>query len=79
MSGIPSEAELIASGLYDPAAPLAATQLALIEYLLELGATLDELVAAGPANLIEVATSSRLWGDRKRFTFEEAAAMSGTW
>jgi class 3 adenylate cyclase len=78
VTGRPSEAELEAAGLYDPAAPLAATQLALIEYLLDLGATFDELVAAGPANLIELATSSRLWGDRERFTFDEAAAMSGT-
>jgi len=74
----PTEAELVAAGLYDPDAPLAATQLALIEYLLDLGATLGELAAAGPANLIEVATSTRLWGDRERFTFEEAAASSGT-
>lgn len=78
MSERPTTADLEAAGVYDPAAPLAGAQLALIEYLLDIGATLDDLIAAGPAELPLVATTIRMWGSRERFTLAEAAASTGT-
>lgn len=42
--GGPTEAELVEHGLYDPAAPAAAEQLELLRFLIDLGATLDDLI-----------------------------------
>ena len=41
----PTDDELIAHGLYDPASPDAAARRELIDYLVSIGATLDDLVA----------------------------------
>ena len=70
-------AELEAAGLYDPAAPDAAEHLALLEYMLELGATIDELVEAGPVNFPLVASRIALYGAGPRITIDEAAAQLG--
>lgn len=55
----PTVEELVALGLYDPDGELAAERLALIEYLFELGATVDELLAAHP-DLASVASTRAL-------------------
>jgi adenylate cyclase len=60
--------------LYDPSAPDAADRLALLEYLLGLGATLDDLVEAGTAGFPLVASKIALWGPGRRYTLEEVAA-----
>jgi adenylate cyclase len=68
--------ELEALGLYDPDEEHAAERLALLEYLLELGATVEELVEAGPA-LPAVASTVVLRGGKERLTQGEAAARAG--
>ncbi len=67
---------LHALGLWDPAAPGAAERLALLQYLLVLGATAAELVefAAEPASLALVLA---LRGDHERLTRTELAARTG--
>jgi class 3 adenylate cyclase len=72
----PTPEELQAAGLYDPDDPLAADRLELIAYLLECGATLDDLVAANP-DLAGVASTIALRGGGERFTVAEAAARAG--
>ncbi len=69
----PDPEELAARGLYDPADELAAERLELIEYLLSIGATVDELVAADP-DLAQVASTRALLGAGERFTQAEAAS-----
>lgn len=44
MGDAPTDAELEALGLYDPAAPHASAQLELLHYLIEVGATTDDLI-----------------------------------
>jgi adenylate cyclase len=73
----PTIAELERAGLYDPGAPDAADRLALLQYLLDLGATLDDLLEEDPRELPILATTLRLWPSRSRFTLDEAAARSG--
>jgi adenylate cyclase len=73
---VPSPEELAALGLYDPADELAAERLELIDYLLSVGATVDELVAAAP-DLAQVASTRALLGAGERFTQAEAAARAG--
>ena len=63
--------------MYDPGAHDAADRLALLEYLLGLGATVDELVEAGPAGFPLVASKIALWGPGRRYTLEEVAARLG--
>lgn len=70
-------AELEAAGLYDPSAPDAADRLALLEYLLGLGATVDDLTEAGPGELPLVASKIALWGPGRRYTLDEVAARLG--
>ena len=72
----PTPEELAALGLYDPDDERAAERLELIEYLLSLGATVDELVEAFP-NLPQVASTRALLGPGERFTQAEAAARAG--
>jgi len=72
----PGAAELAAAGLIDPDAEDAAQQLALLDYLVGLGATVDELVAARPGELPLLASSIALWGDRRRLTLAEVAAAA---
>jgi hypothetical protein len=71
------EGELVEAGLYDPSAPDAADRLALLEYLVGLGATIDDLVEAGPAGFPLVASKIALWGPGPRYTLEEVAARLG--
>jgi adenylate cyclase len=73
----PGPAELEAVGLYDPDADDASDRLALLEYLIGLGATIDDLVAAKPGELPLVASTIALWGDREFFTIDELAAAAG--
>lgn len=68
--------ELEALGLYDPDDEHATERLALLEYLLELGATVEELVEAGPG-LPAVASTVVLRGGEERITQAEAAARAG--
>jgi adenylate cyclase len=70
-------AELEAAGVYDPAAPDAADRLALLEYLVEQGATVDDLVDAGPDGLALLASRLALWGPGDRLTLDEAVARLG--
>jgi adenylate cyclase len=70
-------AELEAAGLYDPSAPDAADRLALLDYLLGLGATIDELAEAGTEGFPLVASRIALWGPGPRFTADEVAARLG--
>jgi len=71
------ESELEAAGVYDPSAPDAADRLALLEYLLGLGATVDDLVEAGPAGFALVASKIALWGSGRRYTLDEVVARLG--
>jgi adenylate cyclase len=69
---MPTPEELQAAGLYDPDDPLAAERLALLEYLVGLGATIEEMVAAGD-ELAVLPSKYALWGDAQLFTLAEAA------
>ncbi len=73
----PEAAELEAAGLYDPAAPGAAERLALLQYLLGVGATIDDLVAAPRDELPLLASSLALWGRGKRLTIDEVSERAG--
>ena len=59
----PSVAQLEAAGLYDPKAADAADRLALLQYLIDVGATLDDLQAEDPRELATLATTLRLCKD----------------
>jgi len=72
----PGVAELAAAGLVDQDAEDAPQQLALLDYLVGLGATIDELVAARPGELPLLASSIALWGDRRRLTLADVAAAA---
>ncbi|MGZ4689793.1 MAG: adenylate/guanylate cyclase domain-containing protein [Acidimicrobiia bacterium] len=72
----PTNDELAAAGLYDPDDELASERLALIDYLLGLGATIEELVDAYP-DLPQVASTRALLGAGERFTQAEAATRAG--
>ncbi len=69
----PGAAELEAAGLFDPDAADAPQQLALLDYLLDVGATIDDLLAANPGELPAVASRIALWGDRRRLSLDEVA------
>jgi adenylate cyclase len=72
----PGPAELEVAGLYDPDADDAPQHLALLEYLVGLGATVDDLVAAKPGELPVLASTIALWGDRERLNLDEVAAAA---
>jgi class 3 adenylate cyclase len=72
----PTSEELQAAGLYDPDDAHAAERLALLDYLLGLGATVDELLEAGD-ELPAVASRRALRGPGERYTQAEATARSG--
>jgi class 3 adenylate cyclase len=72
----PTPEELQAAGLYDPADPLAAERLALIDYLVGLGATVDEMVEARD-ELPAIASRRALRGPGARLTGAEVAARAG--
>jgi class 3 adenylate cyclase len=73
----PGPAELRAAGLYDPDADDASGRLALFEYLIGLGATLDDLLAAEKDGFPVIASNLALWKDRERLTLDEAAQAAG--
>ena len=53
--------KLVAEGLYDPGAPNAEDRLALLQYLTDEGATIDEMVeSARNGNLTSLVTDQRL-------------------
>ena len=73
----PGPAAFEAAGLYDPAAPGATERLALLEYLVGLGATIDDLLAVGPGELPVVASMIALRGTGTLLTLAEVAARAG--
>ncbi|MDQ1511829.1 MAG: adenylate cyclase, partial [Actinomycetota bacterium] len=60
----------------DPGADDALQQLALLDYLVGLGATIDELLVARPGELPVLASTIALWGDRRRLTLAEVATAA---
>jgi adenylate cyclase len=72
----PTPEELQAAGLYDPDDELAGERLELIDYLVGLGATIDEMVQARDA-LPALASTLSLRGKGERFTPREAAERAG--
>lgn len=75
MSG-PTPEELQAAGLYDPDDELAAERLELLEYLVGLGATIDEMAQARD-ELPALASQRALRGPGARLTHAEAATRAG--
>lgn len=73
----PGPDELAAAGLYQPDAEDAASRLALLEYLIGLGATLEELVAAKPDELPGLASTIALWANRELLTSDDVAIAAG--
>jgi len=73
----PTIADFRSAGLYDPAAPEAANRLALLEWLAERGATIEQMVAATrTGTLLDVAGDlGRARG--RQLTLAEAAAVAG--
>jgi len=70
-------AEYQAAGLYDPAAPNAADDLALLDWLTSRGVTLEQMVdARGAGQLTALAGNLALAADH-RYTLDELAAGSG--
>jgi class 3 adenylate cyclase len=72
----PDRAELEALGLYDPNADDASQRLALLEYLVGLGATVEDLVATRPDELPALASTIALWDDRERLNLDEVSAAA---
>jgi hypothetical protein len=70
-------AELEAAGLCRPGATDAQERLTLLEYLISLGATVDDLVRAKPEELPLLAAMIARWGDRQMHTLDDAAASAG--
>jgi adenylate cyclase len=71
-------ADFEAAGLYDPSAPRAGDRLALLEYLCDRGATLDEMVEAnGLGRLVVLAGDLERRGSEERISFREAASRAG--
>jgi class 3 adenylate cyclase len=67
-----------AAGLYDPADPDAANRVALIEYLVEIGATLDEMVAAhARGRLFALAGDRLVIPSRDQYSLADIAAQTG--
>jgi len=73
----PGPAEFEAAGLYDPAAVGATRRLALLDYLVGLGATLDDLRAVGANELPVVASMIAIRGGGTLMTLAEVAAHTG--
>jgi adenylate cyclase len=72
----PTEAELVAGGLYDPAAADADARLELVRYLVSIGATLDDLIAYRD-ELPGLGTIVVARPGLPRYTGEEVAAKTG--
>jgi class 3 adenylate cyclase len=68
----------VSAGLYDPAAPDASAQLALLQYLVGLGLSVPELVqASNEKRILSVAALNRLRPEGERLTLSETAARAG--
>jgi adenylate cyclase len=72
----PGRAEFEANGLYDSSSDGAAQRLALLEYLVGLGATIEDLVATRPDELPALASTIALWDNRERLNLGEVAAAA---
>lgn len=68
--------ELEARGVYDPSAPNARERLELLEFLLGIGATVEEIAEAGD-EVAMVASTVILRGTGERFSRAEAAQRAG--
>lgn len=73
----PGAAELEAAGLYDPEASDAAERLAFLEYLVGMGASLDDLLAHPQDELPIVASHLALWGVGEWLNLSEVADRAG--
>lgn len=73
----PGAKELEAAGVYDPAAADASGRLGVLQYLVGLGATIDDLLEAGPDGLIVLASRIGLWGQAEWITLDEVADRIG--
>lgn len=70
--------KLRAAGLYDPEHPSAKERLALLEWLSEQGATLEDIIdAPKTSTLTGLAGDLILRADRNRLTLQQVAALSG--
>jgi class 3 adenylate cyclase len=69
----PGPSDFEAMGLYDPDAPDAAGRLALFEYLVAQGATLDDFALVRPNELPAVASLVALFPERDFVSLEDAA------
>jgi adenylate cyclase len=72
----PTDEQLEAAGLYDPHAPDAPQRHQLIAYLVDLGATLDDLVRE-ENQLPALASVLTLWPSRERVDLAEVSRRSG--
>ena len=72
----PGADEFEVAGLYDPDAGDAPQHLALLEYLVSLGVTIDDLVATKPDEFPLLASTIALWSDRERLNLDEVAAAA---
>jgi adenylate cyclase len=72
----PGPDEFEVAGLYDPDSDIAPQRLALLEFLVGLGATLDDLLAVKPEEFPLLAFTIALWGDRERLNLDEVAAAA---
>ncbi len=73
----PGPAELEAAGLYDPNAADAEQHLALLEYLIDAGVTVDEMLVEPTNELPALALGAGLWATRERLTLAESAERTG--
>ena len=72
------DAELVAAGLYDPAAADAGERLELLDYLLDQGCTLDDLVRAdAEGRLLSAASDVMLRRGEPRLSRDEVAELAG--
>lgn len=70
-------AELEAAGLYDPRAPDAAERLALLEWLVAQGLTLEQIVRAHDAGTLTTVAGQMALRPGRRLTLGEVAARAG--
>jgi class 3 adenylate cyclase len=70
--------DFLAAGLYDPDDHDAEARLALLEYLVDIGASIPEIVQANEeGGILSMAAFRTLATGRDRFTFSEAASQAG--
>ncbi len=74
---VPGAAEFESAGLYDPTAGDAPERLAVLEYLVGVGASIDDLLAVRPDELGSVGSKIGLWGDTEWLAIDEVARRAG--